>query len=86
MQSLSAMVKIQRGLGTADLVLPIPERWLESLDWRAGDTLNWSKRSNGVCELTNLTKTERDKQARKVSHSDAGNMPKQRRSRYDATD
>jgi len=86
MQSFSAMVKIQRGLGTSDLVLPIPDAWLEALDWRAGDTLNWSKRSNGVCELSNRTKTERDKQARKVSHSDAGNMPKQRRSGHDATD
>lgn len=86
MQPLSAMVKIQRGLGTADLVLPIPERWLESLDWRAGDTLNWSKRSNGDWKLTNRTKAERDKQDSKVSHSDAGNMPKQRRSRDDAAD
>jgi len=86
MQSLSAMVKIQRGLGTSDLVLPIPDAWLNALDWRAGDTLNWRKRSNGDWELTNRTKAERDKQARKVSHSDAGSMPKQRGSLHDAAD
>lgn len=86
MQSLSAMVKIQRGLGTSALVLPIPDAWQEALDWRAGDTVNWSKRSNGDWELANRTKAERDKQARKVSHSDAGNMPKQGGSRHDAAD
>lgn len=86
MQSLSATVKIQRGLGTEDLVLPIPDAWLETLDWRAGDTLNWRQRSSGGWELTNRTKAERDKQTRKVSHSDAGNMPKQRGSRHDAAD
>lgn len=86
MQSLSAIVKIQRGLGTSDLVLPIPDTWLEALDWRAGDTLNWRKRSNGDWELTNCTKAERDKQDGMVSHSDAGSMPKQRRGRHDATD
>lgn len=86
MQSLLTMVKIQRGLGSSDLVLPIPDAWLEALDWRTGDTLNWHRRSNGDLKLTNRTKAERDKLESKVSHSDVGNMPKQRRSRYDAAD
>jgi len=56
------------------------------MHWSTGDKLNLRKRSSGDGELTNRTKADRDKQARKVSHSDAGNMLKQRRTRHDAAD
>lgn len=71
MQSLSATVKLQRSLGTEDLVLPIPDAWLEALDWRVGDTMKWSKRSSGDWELTNLTKAERDRLVHQTDPSKA---------------
>jgi hypothetical protein len=86
MQLLSATVKLQSDSSTEELVLPIPDDWLNALDWRASDTLNSRKRSNGGRELTNRTKAERYKQTRKVNHCDIGNTLKQRRSRHDAAD
>lgn len=86
MQSLSATVKIQRGLGTEDLVLPIHDAWLETLDWRVGDTLNWSKRPCGGWQLTNLTKVERNRLAHRADRSDAAKGSKHGRSPHDSAD
>lgn len=86
MQSLSAAVKLQRSLGTEDLFLPIPDAWLEVLDWRIGDTMNWSKRSSGDWELTNLTKAERDRLVHQTDPSKATKGSKHGRSRHDPAD
>lgn len=86
MQSLSATVKLQSDPSTGELVLPIPDAWLDALDWRAGDTLKWSKRSSGDLELNNLTKAKRDLSAIEADHSGAANPSTQGNSNHDSTD
>lgn len=86
MQSLSATVKIQEDPDTGDLVLPIPDAWLDSLGWRVGDTLKWSKRSSGDWELNNLSKAERDRLVHQTNRRHAAKGSKQGRSPHDSTD
>lgn len=86
MQSLSATVKLQEDPDTGDLFLPIPDTWLQVLDWRVGDSMKWSKRSSGDWELTNLTKGERDGLVHQTDRSDAAKGSKLGRSRHDPAD
>lgn len=61
------LVRLQEDPETGELFLPIPGAWLEALDWRHGDVMDWTKRSNGDLELTNRTKQERDRAAMQAS-------------------
>lgn len=86
MHSLATTVKVQEAPETGDLFLPIPDAWLEALDWRLGDAMKWSKRSSGDWELTNLTKAERDRLVHQTEPSKATKGSKHGRSRHDPTD
>lgn len=86
MKPLSATVRLQMDPATGDLMLPIPDAWLEALDWRVGDVTVWAKRPSGVWELTNRTKTERDQLARQADHGDAGATPPSGRDSHDTSD
>lgn len=86
MQSLSATVKLREDPKTGDLFLPIPDAWLEVLDWRVGDTLKWRKRSRGGWVLTNLSKSERDRLLNQTDYRDAAKGSRHERSRHDPAD
>jgi hypothetical protein len=60
------IVRLEEDPETGDLMLPIPDTWLNALDWRAGDVMDWKMRPTGEWELTNRTKAERDQHARRA--------------------
>lgn len=41
-----------------ELVLEFPDGMMEELGWEIGDTLIWTRRCNGVWELSKKTKQE----------------------------
>lgn len=71
MKLLSATVKLEHDPETGDLFLPLPDKWLDTLDWRVGDKVKWRKHANGGWYLTNRTWATRDKLADQVGLIDA---------------
>lgn len=57
------LVRLQEDPETGEPFLPIPDAWLDALDWRVGDVTVWTQLPNGDWQFSNRTKSERDKAA-----------------------
>jgi hypothetical protein len=42
--------------GSGDLVLPLPQDFLDQQGWREGDTLDWKENDNGSWTLSKVEK------------------------------
>lgn len=45
---------------TGDMILPLPNELIESLDWKEGDHLIWSDNGDNTWTLTKVSKDEDD--------------------------